>query len=211
MPSIKGVTLEQVKREYYRAKAIPTTMAQVADVVGLDYLEMMDFIRESAPDFEFHVLTQTQMERMKLPMSQKAEYLLDYYLGAESSMVSMAIIFDYSTNKAIRRTMLESKTYKERVKGKKRYPRERMIDCSVAAPAATMPTRLTVEEINKAALQFCEAKLPVFTEWAKVGIKYYSFYPPIYKKMANLAIERNVSMDDLIASVILKCYLGAKK
>jgi hypothetical protein len=54
MPSIKGVTLERIEQEYRRPKVIPTTMSQVADMVGLDYLEMMDFIRDVAPDFDFH-------------------------------------------------------------------------------------------------------------------------------------------------------------
>jgi len=44
MPSIKGVTLERIESEYRRPKTIPTTMSQVADMVGLDYVEMMEFI-----------------------------------------------------------------------------------------------------------------------------------------------------------------------
>lgn len=214
MPSIKGVTLERIDQEYHRPKAIPTTLSQVADMVGLDYLEMMDFIRREAPDFEFHVITQQTLERLDIPREKRAEYLLDYYLGAESSMVSLAIIFDYSTDKAVRRTLHGSEVYKNRVKPMrdgKRNPRERMIEVVAKIPAAIVPTKLTVYELNKVILKFCDAKLPVFTEWAKVETRHYDLYPPIYKKAMNLALERSVNLDDLISSAILKVHLTNTK
>lgn len=212
MPSIKGVTLEKIEQEYRRPKTIPTTMAQVADMVGLGYVEMMEFIRNNAPDFEFHVITKEVCQRVGLPQEKRADYLLDYYLGAECSMISVAILFDYSTDKAVRRVLNRSQVYQEQVKGKrKRSPHERVIEVIAKAPAATAGVKLPVQELNRVILQFTEARLPVFTEWGKVKEQYFNLYPPIYKKAANMALERNVSMDDLIASAILKCHIGAKK
>jgi hypothetical protein len=212
MPSIKGVTLERIESEYRRPKTIPTTMSQVADMVGLDYVEMMEFIRDSAPDFDFHIITKDTCKRVEMPLEKRADYMLDYYLGAESSMVSLAILFDYSTNKAVRRVLTNSKVYQERVKGQRtRSARERMTEVIVKAPAATAGIDLSTQDLNRVILQFVEARLPVFSEWGKVKERHFNLYPPIYKKAMNMALERNVSLDDLIASAILKIHIGAKK
>lgn len=212
MESFRGITLDRIVSEYKRPKVIPTSLAQVADMLGVDYLEMMDFIRDAAPEFDFHTIDRGTCQRLGIPLAKRADYMLDYYLGAESSMNSLAVLFDYSAPRAVRRILNESTIYQERVKHKRqRKARERIEEIRVKIPAAIKSTKLSVFETNKVLLQFCEAKLPVFTDWPKVTQRYYALYPPIYKKACNFAKQRNISLDDLISTAILKCHLGAKK